>query len=227
MEFNKDFNKHSAKKKTIFSEVNIETPRLILREFKPSDSKRLLEISNSKGFFYYCFDGSQEKVDAFMKKASDSRNDAYKGKERKYIILAIIRKDTQEFIGVTSLENFHFVKDHNHELNFFVDPKHQGKGFGTEAISNMGHYGFSHMGIKGFNVTIHPKNLASQAVAKSQGFKQVDSTIINTSRGKEPRSVFIINKRNFYKLHAANDNRAFLNKKVSIKKSHKKNGIRK
>ena len=56
--------------------VTIETPRLILREIDPADAPAILAITQKPGFHYYCFDGTQNTVDAFIQSAIDTRKTA-------------------------------------------------------------------------------------------------------------------------------------------------------
>lgn len=159
-------------------EITIETPRLILREIEASDAKKILEISNVPGFSHYCFDGSKEKVDAFLKKCLDGRKPDPQIGLRAYIMLAITDKVSGEFIGCVSLEHKSFVKDVDYEVNFFVDSRVQNKGFGREAAVNIMNYAFSEMKLPAINVTIEPDNVPSLRVAYTEGYvdtgKEVD-----------------------------------------------------
>jgi hypothetical protein len=46
--------------------VHIETPRLILRETQASDLDAFRDITTRPGFYYYCFDGSDNKLHDFI-----------------------------------------------------------------------------------------------------------------------------------------------------------------
>ena len=158
-------------------DLTIETPRLILREIELSDKKKLLEITNVPGFEHYCFDGSEEKVDDFLKKCLVNRKPNPKTGKRDYFMLAITDKETGEFLGCTSLEHKSFVKGADYEVNFFVDQRKQSKGYGREAIVNLMDYAFVQMKQKALNVTIEPDNKNSLATALTQGYKDTGSVV--------------------------------------------------
>ena len=73
-------------------------------------------------------------------------------------MLAMIDKKTGDFLGHVCLERMHYIPGNNYEINFFVDPVHQNKGYGREAVINMMHYGFDTLGLYAYTVTIDPKN---------------------------------------------------------------------
>ena len=178
--------------------VTIETPRLILREIEPTDAPAILAITQKPGFHYYCFDGTQNTVDAFIQSAVDTRKKAPDGL-REEIMLAITLKDTGELIGHVALQRVSHVAGYPFDANFFIDPDMQNKGYGREALINMKHYGYEELGQKGYTITVHPDNHASQHVFLSEGYKHVKDTQINTVNGLEPRMLLFQNKDQFYK----------------------------
>jgi RimJ/RimL family protein N-acetyltransferase len=177
--------------------VTIETPRLILRELEAADARRLLEITSTPGFKYYCFDGTQEKVADFLKDSVRSRATAADG-NREEVMLAITLKDTGKLIGHVSLQRTSYLAGYPFDANFFVDPAYQSKGYGREAIINMKKYGYDEMGLSGYNITVHPDNKNSLAVFVSEGYKIVGQTTIKTVAGDEPRVLLLQTKDEFY-----------------------------
>lgn len=181
------------------TDVKLVTPRMVIREIEPSDAARILEISKTPGFEYYCFDGTQEKVDDYLKKCAEHRQPDGSDGKRTYIMLAMTLKDTGEFIGGVSLENKHFYGDLNYEVNFFVDPKHQNRGYGREAAVNIMRYAFEDFGLKGINVTIEPDNKSSLAVAHGEGYKEVGDVDIKTPcYGVRKHLVLMLDRETFW-----------------------------
>lgn len=178
--------------------VTIETPRLILREIEKSDAAAILTITQKPGFHYYCFDGTQGTVDAFIQSAIDTRKTAADGK-REEILLAVTLKDTGELIGHVALQRVKHIAGYDFDANFFIDPDKQNKGYGREALVNMKDYGYQQLGQKGYTITVHPDNHASQHVFLSEGYKLAGETHINTVNGTEPRLLLIQTKDEFYK----------------------------
>ncbi len=189
--------------------VQIETPRLILREHTAADADGIHAMTNKPGFFYYCFDGTREKVDAFLAEADRTKKPNPETGLRDNHMLAITLKDTGEMIGHVCLQRVEYVDGLNFEVNFFVDPAYQSKGYGQEAIINMMHYGFQELGLYAYTVTIHPNNGPSQKVAKISGYQKIADISIDTVRGREPRDLFILTKQMFYEMRK-NDKRPLL-----------------
>jgi len=180
--------------------TRIETPRTILREFDPvGDKKRLIEITNSPGFEYYCFDGSEEKVDTYMEKCTSTRQVDPETGVRTHYMMAITDRQTGDLIGGVSLEHKSFVDQVMYEVNFFVDTKYQNKGLGREAVVNMMHYGFDTLGLPHINVTIEPTNGPSLAVAHREGYREVGEVMIHTPcYGDRLHLVLLLDKDTFY-----------------------------
>jgi RimJ/RimL family protein N-acetyltransferase len=181
--------------------VTIETPRLILREIEKSDAPAILAITQKPGFHYYCFDGTQNTVDAFIQSAIDTRKTNPDGM-RDEIMLAVTLKDTGELIGHVALQRVSHVPGYPFDANFFIDPDKQNKGYGREALINMKHYGYEKLDQKGYTITVHPDNHASQHVFLSEGYGHIKDTFISTVNGKEPRMLLFQSKDQFYKQRA-------------------------
>lgn len=180
--------------------VTIETPRLMLREFTAGDVDRIHDISRTPGFVYYCFDGTREKAEAFLRRAVDTQKPDIKTGKRSDVMLAICAKDTGDLVGHVSIESIFYNGMRHHEINFFVDPACQNKGYGREAAISMMRYGFEDMGIPHYTVTTHPDNHASKHVILTEGYKEIGKIDLQTARGLEPRIMFELTKEDFYKM---------------------------
>ncbi|MFH1158627.1 MAG: GNAT family N-acetyltransferase [Pseudomonadota bacterium] len=177
--------------------VTIETPRLILRELELSDFQRLLDMTTKPGFRYYCFDGSPEKVTDFLQAAFKKRAPAQDGKREEFL-LGVVRKDTGELIGHVALHRAAYVEGYDFETGYFIDPDHQNKGYGREALINMRKFGYEELGLPGYTSTIHPDNKPSLYVALSEGYKKIGDTTLKTVFGPEPRVLLKQDKKEFY-----------------------------
>ncbi len=187
--------------------VTIETPRLILREHEPSDAKRILEISRTPGFFYYCFDGTPEKVEEFLKEAERTQKPDPKTGMRENHMMAVIVKDTGELIGHACIQRVDYVEGVDYEPNYFIDPAHQGAGYGPEALCNMIDFAFRELGQTALTSTQHPDNTKAIALAERHyGFKNIGEVEIDTVVGKQPRLLSMTTAEDFYAIRA-NDKR--------------------
>lgn len=178
--------------------ITLETPRLILREHKLEDVDRIYEISKSKGFDYYCFDGTRKKAEEFIAEAIRTQKPDPSTGRRPNHMLAITIKDTGELIGHTCLESVNYIKGADYEVNFFVDPKYQNKGYGLEAIANMSDYGYKTYNLPTMTVTVHPNNGPSRYLIVKDGYKKVDDLTMKTATGTEPRELFVQKRATFY-----------------------------
>ena len=194
------FNRLVGKNNECTQAITIETPRLVLREHRPEDLDRLVEMTSKPGFFYYCFDGTKEKVQAFLKKCIDSRLADPHSKKREDIMLAIELKETGELVGHVSIEKMFYLNQKAYEINFFVDPACQNKGYGREAAVNLMRYGLEDLKLPGYTVTAHPENAASKHVIYTEGYVKIGDTSMETTNGIEPREVFLLTGEAFYKV---------------------------
>jgi ribosomal-protein-alanine N-acetyltransferase len=182
--------------------ILIETPRLILREHAPADVDRIHEITSSPGFFYFCFDGSRTKAEEFVNEAIRTQTpDPVEGRRINHM-LAIILKNTGEFVGHTCMERVHYVNGADYEVNFFVDPKYQNKGYGIEAILNLTDYGYQAYNLPSMTVTVDPRNGPSRHLIIKEGYNKVGDITMNTTRGVEPRELYIMTQAEFYQSRA-------------------------
>jgi len=194
--------------------VYIETPRLILRETLDTDIDAFRGITTHPGFYYYCFDGSEEKLQSFMDtcKATQIPNPATG--MRDMFMLAVTLKDTGEVIGHASLlritEYTLPVTGIDYEAAYFIDSKQGGKAYGQEALLNTMHHGFSALGLPALGSMQELDNAQAISIAsKVLGFKKVDECIGQTVKGPKPHQVCIVTPDDFYALRQ-NDKRVYI-----------------
>lgn len=178
--------------------ITMETPRLILREHEMGDVTRMHEIAQTPGFVYYCLDGTKQKAEDFIKEAIRTQTPDPATGRRENHMLAIVLKDTGEVIGHCCLEKVPYVEEAPYEVNFFVDPIYQNKGYGIEAILNIMHYGFQKYDLKALMATTHPNNGPSRHMIVREGYIHIANIDMDTVNGKEPRHLFIMARETFY-----------------------------
>ena len=178
--------------------ITIETPRLILREHTLADVDRVHEITSAPGFFYFCFDGSRTKAEEFIQEALRTQTPDPATGRRENHMLAILLKDTGEMVGHTCMERVHYVNGADYEVNFFVDPKYQNKGYGIEGILNLTDWGYKTYNLPSMTVTVDPANGPSRHLIVKEGYRKVGDITMNTTRGVEPRELFIMTQAEFY-----------------------------
>jgi RimJ/RimL family protein N-acetyltransferase len=191
--------------------VTIETPRLILREHEPADVDRILEISRAPDFFYYCFDGTREKAEDFIREALRTQEADPATGMRENHMMAVVLKETGKVIGHACIQRADYVPGIDYEPNYFIDPAEQGKGYGPEALCNMIDFAFTALGQTALTSTQHPGNLKAIALAeKLYGFRNIGEVQIDTVAGRQPRLLSQTTAGDFYALRAHDKRPMFL-----------------
>lgn len=118
----------------------IATSRLILREFKLSDAKKICELNNDPEVLKYTGDvpfESVENTQQFLKKYGDYKKNGY-GR------WAVILKNNHEFIGWCGLK---LNIDNKVDIGFRFFKEYWNQGYATESATACLQYGFRHLKI--------------------------------------------------------------------------------
>lgn len=150
-----------------------ETGRLILKPLNKSDSPLLREyFLRNKNFLEkwepkreqdYFEIGSIEKMLEFEKQAADARQ---------AVSLYIFKKDDGKLIGNVKLSNIVYGIFLSCFTGYKLDKDELGKGYMTEALSEVVRIAFEEYGLHRIEANIMPRNKASQKVVKKLGFKK-------------------------------------------------------
>ncbi|MBA3537650.1 MAG: GNAT family N-acetyltransferase [Tatlockia sp.] len=148
--------------------IFLETKRLILKTAEISDLEMLValrsdfEVMENTG---YGGTQTKEEVREYLDFAI-----SYQKKQGMGFCLVFERESTH-FIGEAGL--FHLLFDDAQpeiELGYHLHKKFWGKGYGTELVKALIHWGFQHLSINRLVSTTYPDNVASQKVLKKAGF---------------------------------------------------------
>ncbi|MEN8249800.1 MAG: GNAT family N-acetyltransferase [Bacteroidota bacterium] len=135
----------------------LETGRLILREFEPSDAKPMFELNSNPEVIKYTGDppfDSVEAVRGFLKNYSDYRKNGY-GR------WAVLLKPENEFIGWCGLK---LNEEDFTDIGFRFFRKHWNKGYATEAAMATLAFGFNELGLDEIIGRVAAENTASVRV---------------------------------------------------------------
>lgn len=208
------FNKHADAGNS--SGLYIETPRLILREIEPSDRSLFQGIISKPELFGFCFEGTPDKdgkpayryfdgtaeiLDEFMATSVRTRTPDPATGMRDMYMLAVTTKDDNTLIGHASLERVSYIKGIDYEPNYFIDPDHQGKGYGPEAMINVIHFAFNKLALPALTSTQPVGNIKAIEIAQNvYGFKKAGDVMISTTQGPEPYMLNVLSPDDFYAL---------------------------
>ena len=155
-------------------EWHIETPRLLLREFRPEDAAALFRLDSDPEVHRYLGNNPIQHL---------TQAEAYIAYLRhQYEVNGIGRwasfeKSSGQFIGWTGLK---WVTEPEHERRNYYDvgyrllPAFWGQGYATEASREALHYAFTNMQLNELIGTCHQDNKASKHVLEKCGLRFVD-----------------------------------------------------
>jgi [ribosomal protein S5]-alanine N-acetyltransferase len=147
----------------------IETPRLLLREYKDdlSDLESILTFTGDPEVARHSSWGplSRPEALAFLKEAVSN----IQTQPRMGYALALVLRSTHELIGNLSL-NIRNLKLREAELGYTLGVTHWNQGYASEAARALITFGFHQLGLHRIIATTSPGNIASQKVLERIGF---------------------------------------------------------
>ncbi len=150
-------------------ELPLETPRLILREFKKGDLKAVHAYSSLDEVSRYLVWGpntlnqSKEAIDGFL--------DDQRARPREIFDVAITLKPKREVVGGVGIR----ITDRDNltgELGYTLHPEFWGFGIATEASYAMLEAGFSMLGLQRIVAHCDQRNKASARVMERLGMRR-------------------------------------------------------
>lgn len=146
----------------------IETERLILRKFLPSDAQSVLDnwagdetVQKMYGEPVY---KTLKEAQGLLDKYITSYNSDF------YYRWAVIEKESGECIGQVA----YFLVDRFNswgEIEYCIGSAYQGKGYATEATKAIITYGFDKIGFNKVQICVRPSNIKSKKVIEKCGFE--------------------------------------------------------
>jgi RimJ/RimL family protein N-acetyltransferase len=201
--------------------IPIKTNRLIIDEFKTSDYEALKEIAfninhnadvhQADGYCpFYTFQvdkndpnrnvAIRQKVADFLIKAERERNQHPRSTYR-----MAVRLLDGKLIGNATVDMLPFQDQGKlvyGDLGYFVDPQFGGKGYATEAVRGLVHHFFKQN--DKLDITAHPDNKFSRKLIERIGGREVGYNDASHYGHSEPRVVFEVSKKDFYRTCAFN-----------------------
>ena len=199
--------------------VPLMTSRLIVDEFRSSDYGRLQEIAfninhhadthQSDGYCpFYTFQVEKgtpdrenlirQKVADFLIKAERERHQDPRSTHR-----MAVRLPDGKLIGNATIDMLPIEENGKTiygDLGYFIDPEYGEQGYATEAVRALSHHFFKHY--EKMDITAHPNNKYSRRLIERIGGKAVGYKEASHYGNSEPRIVFEIHKKDFYRTSA-------------------------
>ena len=148
--------------------MHLLTPRLLLREFLPTDYDALHEIkSEAEAVRFEHAPFSPERTREYLQMAmQDGETDP---RIHYRLALTIPPEDTLRGWIALTLNN---PRIHEWEMGWTVHPKEWGKGYATEAARAVMHFAFTELGAHRIVAFCHAKNLPSTRVMEKLGMQR-------------------------------------------------------
>jgi ribosomal-protein-alanine N-acetyltransferase len=149
---------------------NLETKRLVLRRFIPSDAKEVFSFKSKDDNKMHRIDtiATEAEAAAFVEKKANFIAD------KKGIAWVITAKDSAECLGSIELTRLADEdKAHVREIGFYLGIPFRGRGYATEAITCVTASAFGvHDALQRIHAEVHPSNSASIRTLERCGFHQ-------------------------------------------------------
>ena len=146
--------------------LQIETDRLILRQFNYSDADSMMRNWVSDDEVQWMYGEPSYKTKEEVRKLLDGYIGGYRSGY--YYRWAIIEKESGECIGQIA---YFLVDTHNHfgEIEYCIGRKFQGRGYATEATKAVKEFGFDQINFHKVQICVRPSNISSRRVIEKTG----------------------------------------------------------
>lgn len=153
----------------MFKNVEIETPRLIIRNFKPEDAEAFHSILSQPEVMHYLPENvmTLDEVRGFV----DWYQMCYEKNTPEKIIkwtMAVCLKETGEVIGWAGVGPFD-IDERYTEIFYGLSAEYWGQGYATEAAQAVLDYAFDVIGLKELVGVANPDNIASVRILEKIG----------------------------------------------------------
>jgi ribosomal-protein-alanine N-acetyltransferase len=155
----------------MFEDLQIETRRVIMRQFTMADAYPLHEIVSRQDVMRFLPEGtmSLEEVRRTLTWLSNCYAKNAPGRIVK-LSLAVDLRNTCELIGWAGLGPLDFATEKT-EVFFGLSPAHWGEGLATEAAKAVLGFGLGPAGLKRIVAVVNPENTASVRVIEKIGME--------------------------------------------------------
>ncbi|MFP5113224.1 GNAT family N-acetyltransferase [Bacillaceae bacterium C204] len=145
------------------------TERLLIRMPLPGDGKAVYQAMQAsfnelKDWMPWAHrEQTEEDVEANMREAHA------KFLTREDLRLHIFNRETGEFIGSSGLHRINWTIP-KFEIGYWIDTRHNGRGYITEAVKAITKFSFTELNAKRIEIRCDSKNIKSRAIPERLGF---------------------------------------------------------
>jgi RimJ/RimL family protein N-acetyltransferase len=156
-------------------QVHIETPRLIMREFREEDAEGLFKMESDPLVLKYLEVEPLQKLDdiyPIIERVQKQYEDNGIGR------WVMIEKQSGELMGWTGLKLEPMETNgytNYYDLGYRMIPRYWGKGYATESALASVDYGFKELHLDKINGAADVKNIASNRVLQKTGLQLIEA----------------------------------------------------
>lgn len=145
---------------------------IYLKHLELKDARALLDLTLRNREFFQPFEPIREASHFTLEgKEVEITNSIQAAENDQAYILGIFLTGTNELIGRIALTGVARGAFQNAYLGYYIDQKHNGKGYATAAVSLCVKYAFNEINLHRIQAGIMPRNLPSIRVLKKVGFR--------------------------------------------------------
>ncbi|WP_026691921.1 GNAT family N-acetyltransferase [Peribacillus kribbensis] len=151
--------------------LQLETERLILRAPLPAGDGTFVNqaIRDSFQELQPWLPFAQE-IPAVEETEINLRNAHVNFLKRESFRFLLFHKDTKEFIGTTGLQGIDWDIP-KCEIGYWINTRFSGKGYMSEAVKELVHFGFNHFNFRRIEIRCESTNLKSRSIPEKLGFE--------------------------------------------------------
>lgn len=149
--------------------LNLETPRLILRPWSTNDTEHYLTLAKDIGYVCFSSPGQYSADEKSVREKLAQRTDLFKTKKMGRFL--IFSKETKELMGCCGLQPFTIEGQEEIELGYRLRLQYWEKGYATESAKAVIDDGFSRLKLDRIVAFAVPQNRASIKIIEKLGFK--------------------------------------------------------
>lgn len=166
------------KRRIDLSETRVETERLLIRPTGLADLDPIFNEFTDR-VTTYMFPRPARSIDETAKFIADSIEGQLNGTN--YQVTMVLRDDPKCFVGCSGI---HHPDSRTAELGLWVAERHQGKGFGTEAISALCRWAAQEIDCDYLKYPVDQANIASRKIPEGLGGDVEDEYDLITPDGR-------------------------------------------
>ena len=145
--------------------TTIETPRLLLRPFQPTDNDAAFTWFGDPVVMKFTVTGPDKSIEETQRRLAHFDEHQRTHGFSKWIILGADSATAIGDSGLLVMEEYGWI-----DLGFRLARQHWGKGLATEAARAWVHVAFDELHIQRLGAFVHPENIASIRVLDKLGF---------------------------------------------------------